>query len=98
MSAMRHRLLTVLLAAGSAVSPLAAQARPDGRARARDLGVAPGVLPTGPHNAITDVAGVGVGQVTRIEGDSIRTGVTAILPHGGNAYLERVPAAVVVGN
>ena len=99
MNARRRRILPALLLAGSVAGlPLAAQARADGRARARDLGVAPGVLPTGPHNAITDVAGVRVGQATRIEGDSIRTGVTAILPHGGNAYLERVPAAVVVGN
>ena len=66
--------------------------------RARDLGVAPGVFRPGPLNAITDVAGVRVGQVTVIEGDSVRTGVTAILPHGGNLYLDRVPAAIHVGN
>jgi D-aminopeptidase len=66
--------------------------------RARDLGVAPGVLQAGPLNAITDVPGVRVGHATIIEGDSVRTGVTAILPHAGNAYLERVPAAVWVGN
>lgn len=68
------------------------------RARSRDLGVAPGIFRTGALNAITDVAGVKVGQVTLVEGDAIRTGVTAILPHGGNAYLERVPASVFVGN
>jgi D-aminopeptidase len=68
------------------------------RPRARDLGVAPGIFPTGARNAITDVAGVTVGQVTIIEGDSVRTGVTAILPHGGNLYRERVPAALHVGN
>ena len=68
------------------------------RMRARDLGVAPGIFKPGPLNAITDVAGVRVGQVTLSEGDKIRTGVTAILPHPGNAYLERVPAAVFVGN
>jgi D-aminopeptidase len=68
------------------------------RVRARDLGVAPGRLTPGPHNAITDVPGVRVGQVTRIEGDSIRTGVTAILTHDGNPFLSRVPAAIVVGN
>ena len=73
---------------------LNAQQRP----RARDLGVAPGVLPTGPLNAITDVAGVLVGQVTVIEADSVRTGITAIVPHPGNLFLQRVPAAVVVGN
>lgn len=71
---------------------------PPGRARARDLGVAPGVFPTGTKNAITDVTGVLVGQVTVQAGDSIRTGVTAILPHGGNLYRERVPAALHVGN
>jgi D-aminopeptidase len=68
------------------------------RARARELGVAPGVFPTGVLNAITDVEGVRVGQVTVVEGDSVRTGVTAVLPHGGNAYRERVPAALHVGN
>lgn len=69
-----------------------------GQVRARALGVAPGVFSTGPNNAITDVAGVRVGHATVIEGDSVRTGVTAILPHAGNAYLDRVPAAVWVGN
>ena len=68
------------------------------RARARDLGVKPGVFPTGRNNAITDVAGVRVGHATLVEGDSIRTGVTAILPHEGNLFLERVPAALHVGN
>lgn len=74
----------------------AATAQP--RVRARDLGVAPGIFGPGALNAITDVPGVRVGQVTLNEGDKIRTGVTAILPHAGNAYLDRVPAAVVVGN
>lgn len=69
-----------------------------GRARARALGVAPGIFKTGAHNAITDVAGVRVGQVTVIEGDRVRTGVTAILPHGGNPFFDRVPAALHVGN
>jgi D-aminopeptidase len=73
---------------------LGAQTRP----RAREIGVAPGVLATGPLNAITDVAGVLVGQVTVDDGDSVRTGITAILPHGGNLFLQRVPAAIVVGN
>jgi D-aminopeptidase len=75
-------------------NPLHAQDRP----RARDLGVAPGILPPGPLNAITDVAGVLVGQVTVIEADSVRTGITAILPHAGNLFLDRVRAAIVVGN
>jgi D-aminopeptidase len=60
--------------------------------------VAPGIFKPGALNAITDVAGVRVGQVTLNEGDNVRTGITAILAHGGNAYLERVPAAVYVGN
>ena len=68
------------------------------RPRARDVGVAPGILPTGPLNAITDVEGVRVGHVTLMEGDSIRTGVTAILPHGDNLYQHKVPAGFVVGN
>jgi D-aminopeptidase len=68
------------------------------RKRARDLGIAPGILPTGKWNAITDVAGVRVGHVTLIEGDDIRTGVTAILPHNGNVYQDKVPAGLVVGN
>lgn len=68
------------------------------RPRARDLGVAPGVFAPGVWNAITDVPGVRVGHATVVEGDSLRTGITAILPHGGNVYLDRVPAAVVTGN
>ncbi|HEU4628839.1 MAG TPA: P1 family peptidase [Gemmatimonadaceae bacterium] len=68
------------------------------RARARELGVAPGIFRPGALNAITDVAGVRVGQVTVTEGDSVRTGITAILPHGGNVFQERVPAALHVGN
>lgn len=68
------------------------------RPRVRDLGLSPGVLPPGPRNAITDVAGVLVGQVTVTAGDSINTGITAILPHAGNLFLDRVPAAVHVGN
>ena len=68
------------------------------RPRARDLGIAPGVLSPGPLNAITDVSGVRVGQVTLIEGDRVRTGVTAILPHAGNLFQDKVPGAVYVGN
>ena len=68
------------------------------RPRARDLGIEPGILSPGPLNAITDVDGVAVGHSTVIEGASVRTGVTAVLPHGGNLYQEKVPAAVVVGN
>ena len=68
------------------------------RPRARDLGVTIGTLPTGPLNAITDVAGVRVGHATLIRGDNVRTGVTAILPHGGNLFQEKVSGAVFVGN
>lgn len=73
-------------------------ASPGRRSRARDLGVAPGVFRPGRLNAITDVAGVRVGHATLIVGDSVRTGVTAILPHEGNPFLDRVPAAIHVGN
>src|ERR1700684_828201 len=68
------------------------------RPRAADIGVKVGVLPAGPLNAITDVAGVEVGQTTIIRANNVRTGVTAILPHGGNLYQERVPGGVFVGN
>jgi D-aminopeptidase len=68
------------------------------RVRARQLGIAPGVLAPGPLNAITDVQGVLVGHTTLVAGDSIRTGATAILPHGGNLYQDKVPAAVFVLN
>ena len=66
--------------------------------RAREVGVVVGMLPTGKWNAITDVEGVKVGHVTLIEGENIRTGVTAILPHSGNLFQEKVPAAIYVGN
>src|ERR1041385_8641587 len=89
----RFLLTSVFLAMTVVSSSLSAQ-----RARARDLGVKPGVFPTGRLNAITDVAGVRVGQTTVIEGYSVRTGVTAILPHSGNLFSERVPAALHVGN
>lgn len=68
------------------------------RPRVREAGVIVGVLPPGPLNAITDVPGVRVGQTTLIRGDNVRTGVTAILPHGGNLFREKVPGAVFVGN
>jgi len=68
------------------------------RPRAREAGVVVGVLPTGRLNAITDVKGVKVGHVTLIEGENVRTGVTAVLAHSGNLFKEKVPAAVYVGN
>jgi D-aminopeptidase len=86
------------LAAWLLATPGVLCAQTESRPRVRDVGVRVGVLPTGPLNAITDVAGVKVGQTTLIRGDNIRTGVTAILPHGGNLYQERVPGAVFLGN
>ncbi len=68
------------------------------RPRARDIGLVVGVLPAGPLNAITDVAGVQVGHTTIIRGEDVRTGVTAILPHAGNLFREKVPGAIEVGN
>jgi D-aminopeptidase len=68
------------------------------RPRARELGLKVGVIPVGPLNAITDVGGVMVGHTTIIRGENIRTGVTAILPHNGNLFREKVPAAIFVGN
>jgi D-aminopeptidase len=68
------------------------------RPRAQEAGVRVGVLPHGARNAITDVAGVKVGHRTIIRGDNVRTGVTAVLPHGGNLFREKVPGAVFVGN
>ena len=66
--------------------------------RVRQAGVQVGVIPPGPLNAITDVAGVLVGQTTVVHGEKVRTGVTAILPHAGNLFREKVPGAVFVGN
>lgn len=68
------------------------------RPRARELGIVVGILPPGQQNAITDVPGVRVGHATLNKGDNIRTGVTAILPHGGNLFQEKVAAAIHVGN
>lgn len=92
MANMFKQLLILLLCA----SPLMAQNQQ--RPRARDIGVVVGGLQPGPLNAITDVAGVRVGQVTINEGDDIRTGVTAIIQHSGNPFLERVPAAIHIAN
>lgn len=102
------RLLPVLLVlclAGTAVAQTSTSVsiavQPDrdaDRPRARDLGITPGILAPGPLNAITDVAGVRVGHVTLERGDSVQTGATAILPHGGNLYQDRVPAGFFQGN
>ncbi len=95
---MRSKRLAFLAIPLLLLSGGAAAARAEERPRLRGLGVRPGVLPPGKWNAITDVAGVRVGHKTLIEGESIRTGVTAILPHGGNLFQKKVPAAVYVGN
>jgi len=73
-------------------------AAPHARPRTLDLGIKVGVLPTGPLDAITDVAGVEIGHTTIVRGDDVRTGVTAIVPHPGNLFREKVPGAVFVGN
>ena len=83
--------LVVCIAARTATSDAA-------RPRARELGIRPGRLEPGPLNAITDVAGVRVGQATIVEGENVRTGVTAILPHSGNLFREKIAAAVYVFN
>ncbi|HET7617400.1 MAG TPA: P1 family peptidase, partial [Vicinamibacterales bacterium] len=77
---------------------MVAQGASSARPRARELNIKPGMMPTGAFNAITDVAGVRVGQTTVVEGSTVRTGVTAILPHGGNLFQAKVPGAVFVGN
>lgn len=87
---MRRRILP-LIALGLAVHGAE-------RPRVRDLGLQIGTLAPGPLNAITDVAGVAVGHATVIRGEHVRTGVTAILPHGGNLFREKVPGAVFIGN
>jgi D-aminopeptidase len=92
---MRFILALVFVAMTATISTANSEEQ---RVRARDLGVKPGIFQPGKLNAITDVAGVRVGQTTVVEGDGIRTGVTAILPHAGNVFTDRVPAAVHVGN
>ena len=89
---MRLTILLILMVA------LTTQAMAQNRKRAREYGVKIGVLPTGKHNAITDVKGVTVGHTTLVQGENIRTGATAILPHDGNIFQQKVPAAVYVGN
>jgi len=69
-----------------------------GKMRVRDYGIKIGIFEPGTYNAITDVSGVLVGHKTIIEGDDVRTGVTVIIPHSGNLYEEKVPAAIYVGN
>src|SRR3954463_1018078 len=92
----RIALRTALFCALAAVSATLLDAQ--ARSRARDLGIVVGVYPAGPNDAITDVAGVRVGHTTVISGEQVRTGVTAILPHGGNLFQDKVAGAVFVGN
>jgi len=93
------RLAGLAMAMVVTTAAAGAQERGPDQVRAREIGIAPGVLAPGPLNAITDVEGVRVGQVTLTDPEaSIRTGVTAILPHGGDIYADKVPAALAVGN
>ena len=91
----RSFLLVFALVASAALPPARAD---EPRPRAREAGVVIGTMAPGPRNAITDVDGVGVGHATLVEGTRLHTGVTAIVPHPGNLYRQRVPAAIVVGN
>jgi D-aminopeptidase len=90
--------MTFALTIGLLLPLPAGSAEPGARPRIRDLGVEPGIFTPGPLNAITDVEGVRVGHRTLNRGESVRTGVTAILPHGGNVFQSKTPAAVYVGN
>ena len=89
-----YKILFFLIALS--ILPLNTEAQQ--KLRTRELGIEPGILATGKLNSITDVKGVAVGQKTLVEGDSIRTGVTVIIPHQGNVFQEKVPAAIFVGN
>jgi D-aminopeptidase len=96
---MANKLLyfrSVVLVSGLAITGLVLAS--DSDPRPRDAGIAPGVYPTGQHNAITDVQGVRVGHVSLVDGDDVRTGVTAIVPHAGNVFQDKVPAGFAQGN
>src|SRR5215207_9124951 len=90
--------VAIALASLLLLNVMAQNAKEAPRPRAREIGLRVGVLPAGRLDAITDVEGVRVGQVTLIKGEDVRTGVTAVVPHGGNLFREKVPAAVFVGN
>lgn len=90
-----HNLRNIVAFCAIVSAPLLAQSA---RPRARDIGIAPGVFTPGALNAITDVEGVRVGHTTIVEGDAVRTGVTAVVPHGGNVFQDKVAGAVFVGN
>ena len=95
---MGRHLLKACVAAALLSAALSAFATDTSRPRVREAGIVIGTLPTGPRNALVDVPGVRVGHATVIEGDAARTGVTAIVPHAGDLFRDRVPAAIVVGN
>src|SRR3989449_318980 len=95
---MTEKILAAVVVLLATAAPVAQDTSSNARPRASDLGLKVGILPTGPLDAITDVAGVEVGQTTVIRGGDVRTGVTAILPHPGNLFREKVPGAVLVGN
>jgi D-aminopeptidase len=95
---MANKLFVVAVVLLATAFAPAQSTAPNARPRVSDLALKVGILPTGPLDAITDVAGVEVGQTTIISGENIRTGVTAVLPHTGNLYREKVPGAIFVGN
>jgi D-aminopeptidase len=95
---MRRKVRCALIVAALVGGVVAQNGPKPTRPRLRDLGVRVGVMPPGPLNAITDVAGVALGQTTIVRGEDVRTGVTAILPHTGNLFREKVPGAVFIGN
>src|SRR5438128_3392194 len=95
---MIKRILAAMVALLVTAAAIAQNTPSNARPRASDLGLKLGILPIGPLDAITDVAGVEIGHTTIVKGDNIRTGVTAILPHGGNLFREKVPGAVSIGN
>ncbi len=92
------KLIAFLLVVTVVSMPVSSQTTSPRRPRSGGLGLKIGILPTGPLNAITDVTGVTIGQTTIIRGDNVRTGVTAVVPHGGNLFQEKVPGAIFVGN
>src|SRR6202044_1894823 len=92
------KLLIFVMVLVTIASTAAQSIAPNARPRASELGLKVGILPTGPLDAITDVAGVQVGQTTIIRGNNIHTGVTAVLPHSGKLYREKVPRAIFVSN
>src|SRR5688572_5350536 len=92
------KLRSIIVLFAFSILPLSLESQTAPRPRVRDIGLKIGILPTGTNNSITDVAGVSVGHSTIIRGDNIRTGVTAILPHSGNLFREKVPGAIFVGN